>query len=133
MIRSSASLIQASIPSCCVSYFVFQFGLVSLFNGMSAFLGYLMQKPSFQKNSSDTIQPIAVVGVKWFIPFSRIFSPKVNIITWLEYELTYFKAAVQHINHRDSSIYFFSIDKSEFIVKTLFQIEISLGTFERYS
>ena len=31
------------------------FGLVSLFNGMSTFLGYLMPKPFSEKNSSGTI------------------------------------------------------------------------------
>ena len=31
------------------------FGLVSLFNGISTFLGYLIPKPSFEKNSSGTI------------------------------------------------------------------------------
>ena len=29
--------------------------LFSLFNGISTFVGYLMPKPSFKKNSSDTI------------------------------------------------------------------------------
>ena len=31
------------------------FGLVSLFNGISTFVGYLMPKPFFKKNSSGTI------------------------------------------------------------------------------
>ena len=31
------------------------FGLVSLFNGISTFLGYLMPKPFSKKNSSGTI------------------------------------------------------------------------------
>ena len=31
------------------------FGLVSLFNGISTFVGYLMPKLFFQKNSSGTI------------------------------------------------------------------------------
>ena len=31
------------------------FGLVSLFNGISTVVGYLMPKPSFLKNSSGTI------------------------------------------------------------------------------
>ena len=30
-------------------------GLVSLFNGISTFVGYLMPKPFFEKNSSGTI------------------------------------------------------------------------------
>ena len=36
--------------------------LVSLFNGISIFVGYLMPKPCFQKNSCGAIQPI--VGVR---------------------------------------------------------------------
>ena len=31
------------------------FGLVCLFDGISAFVGYLMPKPSFLKDSSGTI------------------------------------------------------------------------------
>ena len=31
------------------------FGLVSLFDDKSTFVGYLMQKPSFKKNSCDTV------------------------------------------------------------------------------
>ena len=31
------------------------FGLVSLLNGISTFVGYLMPKPSFKKNSNGTI------------------------------------------------------------------------------
>ena len=34
---------------------IFRFGLVSLFNGISTFVGYLMPKPFFRKNSSGTI------------------------------------------------------------------------------
>ena len=32
-----------------------RFGLVSLFNGISTFVGYLMPKPFSQKNSSGTM------------------------------------------------------------------------------
>ena len=32
-----------------------RFGLTSLFNGISTFVGYLMPKPSFSKNSGDAI------------------------------------------------------------------------------
>ena len=40
-----------------VVFFLFQiwFSLVSLFNGISTFVGYLMPKPLSQKNSSGTI------------------------------------------------------------------------------
>ena len=35
-------------------YVLFKFQ-VSLFNGISTFVGYLMQKPSFKKNTTSTI------------------------------------------------------------------------------
>ena len=47
----------------CIHAYVYEhacvFGLVSLFNGISTLMGYLMPKSSIQKNSSDTIKPIA--------------------------------------------------------------------------
>ena len=49
--------------------------LVSLFNGMSTFVAYLMQKPSSKKNSSYTIQYIAGEH-KVLIPFPRVFVRK---------------------------------------------------------
>ena len=33
------------------------FGLVSLFNRISTFVGYLIPKPPLEKNSHDTIYP----------------------------------------------------------------------------
>ena len=36
-------------------YIVLRFTLLVLFNGVSTFLGYLMPKPPFKKNSSGTI------------------------------------------------------------------------------
>ena len=32
-----------------------RFGLISLFYGISTFVGYLVSKPSFKKNNSDAI------------------------------------------------------------------------------
>ena len=49
---------------------------LSLFNGISTFVCYLMPKLSLQKDSSRTIQPIAG-GIK------------MDIITRLEFELAY--------------------------------------------
>ena len=43
---------------------------VSLFNGISTFVCYLMPKPSFKKNSSDAGR------IRGFIPFPRIFVQK---------------------------------------------------------
>ena len=51
--------------------------LVSLFNRISTFVGYLMPKPSFSKNSSDTILPIAW-RITGFVPFPKVFVQKVK-------------------------------------------------------
>ena len=42
------------------------FGLVSLFNGISTFVDYLIQKPSLQKNSKSIVR-----GIRRFMPFPR--------------------------------------------------------------
>ena len=47
------------------------FGLVSLFNRISTFVGYLISKPSFSKNSCWTIQSISM-GIRGFMPLARI-------------------------------------------------------------
>ena len=71
-----------------------EFGLSSLFNGMSTFLGYLMPKPSLYKDSCYTINQYLGVGI-----FVKCISPKVNIIAEQEFELGYCDVAVQHISH----------------------------------
>ena len=55
---------------------IFSKGLLSLFNGIATFDGYLMPKTCIR--SSDTISPIA--GDKQVLFFPKIISPKVNII-----------------------------------------------------
>ena len=50
-----------------------------------------------KKNCRDTIQPI-VGGNKGVHAFSKGISSKVNVITWLEFELVYFEAAVQYFS-----------------------------------
>ena len=49
--------------------------LVSLFNGISTFIGYLTPKLFSWKNSSGTILPIAG-RIRRFIPFPRVFARK---------------------------------------------------------
>ena len=49
---------------------VIWFGLVSLFNDMSTFVGYIMLLLSLWKNSSDTIIPIAG-GIREFSTLSQ--------------------------------------------------------------
>ena len=55
--------------------YLFSFSLVSLFIGISTFIGYLMPNPFLKKNSSSTILPIAG-RIRGFIPFSMVFVKK---------------------------------------------------------
>ena len=76
-------------------------GLISLFNGISTFMGHLMPKPSLQKNNSETISPISKrihKGGEVHI-FPKGISPKVNQLVRLMFELTYFESAVKHFSH----------------------------------
>ena len=64
-----------------------------------------MPKPSFLKNSIDTVYPVYTVYTvyNWWEDkvvyiFLKGISPKDNVKTQLESELTYFEAAVQHIS-----------------------------------
>ena len=56
---------------------------------MATFVGYLMPTPFFQKDSSDTVQPIDE-EYKEVQAFSESISSKVNVIDRLEIELTDF-------------------------------------------
>ena len=75
-------------------------GLVwfGLFNGISTFVGYLNAKA------------ILIEEQQWYYlthswedkgihTFPKVICPKVNIIGWPEFELTYYDSAVQHVNH----------------------------------
>ena len=55
-------------------YQIIWFGLVSLFKGISNFIGHLMPKLSLSKNSRDTVQSIA----KEFVPFSKSESERTS-------------------------------------------------------
>ena len=66
-----------------------RFGLVSFFNGISSFVGYLMPKPSFLKNRSGTIWEDK--GVHTFL---KGICPKVNVIAQLEFELSNYNSVV---------------------------------------
>ena len=61
------------------------FHLVSLFNGISTFVDYLMPKPPLQKNSNGTSRR----EDKEFHTFLKGISSKVNVIARLKFELTY--------------------------------------------
>ena len=45
------------------------------------------------------------------MPFHKVINPKVNVIAWLEFELAYFEAAIQHVSHYTTKIdlYFLTI------------------------
>ena len=71
----------------------YRFGLVSLFNDISTFVGYLMPKQFSSNNSSG-----AILTHSWEEKGVHIFPkgiwPKVNVIARLEYELAYYNSAV---------------------------------------
>ena len=48
---------------------------LSFFNGISTFVGYLMPKPFFKKNSIGTISPITG-RIRGFIHFPRVSARK---------------------------------------------------------
>ena len=74
-------------------------------------MDYLMPKPSFQKNSSCTIQPLAK-GDKDVHAFLKSISLKVNVIVWLEFELVYYNVAVQHVSHWSQILLLFVLDRN---------------------
>ena len=58
-----------------------------------------MLKPSLKKKIiTDTILPIDNGGIRKLYAFSNVISLKINVIAWLEFELTYFKATVLHFD-----------------------------------
>ena len=73
-------------------------GLVSLFNGISTFVGYFNADPFFLKNDSDAIQLI-VGGNKGVHTFSKSICRKVNEIAQLEFELAYSEASDLYFNN----------------------------------
>ena len=75
-----------------------EYGLVSLFNGISTFVGYLMPKPFFKKNSSGTYLTHSWED-KGVHGLHKGICLKVNVITRLEYELAYYDSAVHRFNH----------------------------------
>ena len=69
------------------TYFQYRcFGLVSLFNGISTFVDYLMSKPSLKKDNSGTHSR----RDRELHNFPKGISPKVDIVR-LEFELVYYK------------------------------------------
>ena len=98
--------------------FAVQWDKVSLFNGISTPMGYLMQNPSFQTNVKDIIWPISkrYNGVH---AFPKGITPEVNIIPWQEFELTNLEAAVQCLNYFATETTPFLRDKEFFLNEIL--------------
>ena len=81
-----------------------------MFNGLSTFVGYLMPKPSFQKDSNNAILTRSWED-KGVHTFPKGICLKVNVIARLEFELAYNDSALQCFNHyttRTPPIFFFS-------------------------
>ena len=66
-------------------------GLVSLFKGISTFVGCLMPKTPLSKNRSDTYR----WGYKEFHTFRRGINLKVKVIAWLVFEPAYFETTIK--------------------------------------
>ena len=68
----------------------------TFFSGTSAFMCYQIPKLFLQRNSSDTIRPIPVVGIRGFIPFLRVLVRKgTQNRNWSSNSITA-EALVQH-------------------------------------
>ena len=68
-------------------------GIVSLFYGISAFMGYSMSNRSLKKISRDTIWPITMLAGGHTFPKSK------SQLVWLVLELAFFGTAVQYCSH----------------------------------
>ena len=79
------------------SFHELRFGLVSLFNDISTFVGYYAK-------------PFLIEKQRWYYltynwrnkrvhTYLKFISPKVNVIERLEFELSYFDATIQHFIH----------------------------------
>ena len=75
-------------------------GLVSLFNGISTFMGYLQL---FYFTISEEKQQWYFLTHSWkdkgFHNIPKGIRPKVNIIAQLEFELAYYDVTMQHISY----------------------------------
>ena len=68
-------------------------GLISLFNGISTFVGYLMPEEQQWYYLTHSWED------KGVHTFPKGICPKANVIAWLEYELAYYNSAVHRFNH----------------------------------
>ena len=82
------------------------FGSVSLFNGISTFMDYLMQKLRLSNNSSGIIELVPHRVDKMLHIFLKGISPKVNVIVRFGFELGFNAIKFHHVSH-DSSFELF--------------------------
>ena len=78
--------------------FVVWFGLVSLFNGISTFVGYLVPEEQLWYYLTRSWED------KEVHTFLESICPKRNVIARLEYELAYYNSAVHRFNHYTTMI-----------------------------
>ena len=83
---------------CNKDFYFSWFGLVSLFNDTSNFIGYLMPKP-FLVEEQLWYYLTNSWGNKCVHTFSKNNSPTMNTIAQLEFEHAYYNLTVQHISH----------------------------------
>ena len=75
-----------------------RFGLVSLFNGISTFVGYFNAEAILLEEQSWYYLTHSWED-KGVHTFPKGICPKVNVIAWLEYELAYYDSVVHRFNH----------------------------------
>ena len=82
-----------------------RFGLVSLFNSISTFVGYLMPKFILVEEQAwyNLTHSRGWVG-KEVHTFSKSISHKVNVVVQLEFEPSYHDVTVHHITHHATGI-----------------------------
>ena len=72
--------------------------MVTLFNGISIFVGYLMPNLFLLKNTGVIFNPELVGWNKGFLAFPESISSKVDVMVLLEVELTYYDVGVLHFS-----------------------------------
>ena len=104
-------------------FFIYFFYLVlSIYvyfiDGTSTFEGYVMPNPSLQKDCSVSIWPIAV-GMSSCL-FPKNISPKMNVITHVEFELAYYNVTTQHISYNAPGTLTIYLSQSVEIYQSIF-------------
>ena len=80
--------------------------LVSLFNGISTFVGYLKQKPKFDEDQFSLTYSWEDKEVYTLL---KSIYPKLNVIAQQEFELAHYAVVVQHVSHYTTGTSSFTI------------------------